>query len=88
MSNQEEIKKYAEELIQKKLAKSNTEETKEEAKEETKEVNFGDLFKSKFSLGSTLEQQPQGNVIANVREHDSDADLEKAYGASPRKPKK
>ena len=74
MSKEQEIIKYAEKIIKEKLNKS-----------EKTEVNFGDLFKSKFSLGSTLEQEPQGNILSNVREHNPEKDLKKAYNASPRK---
>lgn len=76
----EEIQKYVEELIKSKLSKA-------ESKEETKEVNLDGLFKS-FTLGSTLEQSPTGNYISNTRKHNAEADLAKAYVASPRNPKK
>lgn len=46
----------------------------------SKETKFADgLFKG-FSLGSTLEEKPYGNILHNGRKHDAGNDLKKAYG--------
>ena len=87
----EEIKKYVQELIKARTEKK--EETTETPETEnnggtTQEIDVDSLFKSEFRIGSTLEQTSWGNVISNVREHNADRDLAKAYAASPRQIKK
>ena len=77
----DEMKQYAQELVEAKTKELEGEEVK---KSQEKEVNLEGIFKSNFRVGTTLEQTPWGNTVANVREHNPENDLAKAYGGSPR----
>ena len=64
----EEIENYVKELLASKLEKS-----------EEKEVKFSETLSKGFTLGSTLEAKDGRVVISNVRQHDAERDLAKAY---------
>ena len=64
-----EIKEYVESLIKEKTSKDI----------KKSELDFGDIFKSNFTLGSTLTKSIDGNILSNTREHNPTNDLKKAY---------